>query len=201
VSPAAFRTLTKARDQLLDQSAAADLAEKVANKIPEAWAGSAFDHKQFKMTIFTTRHGPCDTAQALAESRGEMKAVRQGVRIKRVALSAQELDALGSSMRQKLNERNVSLNGLILDFPTNTVQVMLPEIESEPERKAQDSAAQTVAADSKNVVLQPRKGRRSQLSCRQVYQVCNPPLRGGLEIYDEKPTVTCTGTFPVREPH
>lgn len=57
-------SMTKARDQMLDQSAAADLAERVANKVPDAWAGSAFDHKRFKLTIFTTRPG--DTARALA---------------------------------------------------------------------------------------------------------------------------------------
>jgi hypothetical protein len=190
-------SIDDARTQMSRQSALIALSQRLAEQTDSTWAGARIDHTHGgALVVYTT--DAAATSEALSLDGSEYSPL---VQITRVDNAFNKLQATADEVRTELDKANVLTVGVIVDPSMNAVRVELPTASQLSEKKLSAtttySTATSILKPYPDVQISYDGGALDPASCHTGYELCSPPLRGGIEIKSDNGHF-CTGGLVVR---
>jgi hypothetical protein len=191
-------SIEQARLQMSRQKATFALSARVDAQTKKSWAGSKIDQKNGgKLIIWTT--DPTAVNAALASEPSDNQA---SVDVRPVPHSYDELDETSNDLQAALAAAGIGsdLAYPAVDPSANDVLLKLPTAEqlyaTNWDAAQLYSLAHSVAQKFPDVRVSTSGIPNVPAACNTTYELCDPSLRGGIEIQSNAGTL-CTGGFVV----
>jgi hypothetical protein len=181
--------------QITNQRALADASTALNSALGASWSGSYVDHTNGgRLVVMTT-----DSAAATVARDQLPPSVAGLVDIKHTDATMGELQGLARQAADALKAANVTITDVSVDTPTNSVVATLPSAQALASQGISSANTQIArqALGTMNVVVRDNGGIVVDAGCMSTYQICDPPLRGGIEIKDTATGQICTAGFNV----
>jgi hypothetical protein len=183
------------------QQALIDLSARIADATPSVWGGSKVDQASGgRLIVWTT-----DQVATRAALETEPVNLSGLTDVRTVAHPFAELRATATKAQEILSSLGLGsdISAAIADPSLNAVRIQLPKLDDlgalHRDASSVLTVANSVASTLPNVRVAATGLASSQQSCNTYYELCDPPLRGGIEI---QPHNTggggCTGGLVVR---
>jgi hypothetical protein len=190
-------SIDDARAQMSRQAGLIGLSQRLAEQIDSTWAGARIDHAHGgTLVVYTT-----DVTSARAALASDATGYAAFVDVVAVSNTYHELAAIADALRKDLAGAGVVAVGVIVDPTLNEVRVQLPTTGQLAARYlsavTQYGTAASMAAQYPKTQVSYDGGALDLASCDIVYELCDPPLRGGIEIKSDSGRF-CTGGLVVR---
>lgn len=187
--------LGDARYQMSHQSALMDLSANVAAASPTTWGGSRIDHANGgTLTIWTTDQARTSALVAAAHPTAP-------VLVRPVERSWQDLKAEATQLQSELDRAGVVQAVVSVDVAANGVRLHLPStsaVSAVADAASNENAAAAIAARHASVAVESSGGIGRPFACRTNWEICDPPLRAGVEVRNHTNGEACTAGFVVR---